>query len=58
MYHKTQEIGPVYISKYNKTRTIQANLLMITDGYGNCHYLAIKSMPALLRGLTSTHNGD
>ena len=31
---------------------------MITDGYGNWHYLAIKSIPALLRGLTSTHNGD
>ena len=31
---------------------------MITDGTGNWHYLAIKSIPALLRGVTSTHNGD
>ena len=31
---------------------------MITNGYGDWHYLAIKSIPALLRGLTSTHNGD
>ena len=31
---------------------------MTTDGYGNWHYSAIKSIPALLRGLTSTHNGD
>ena len=30
---------------------MHANLLMITDGYGNWHYLAIKSIPALLRGL-------
>ena len=31
---------------------------MTTDGYGNWHDLAIKSIPALLRGLTSTHNDD
>ena len=31
---------------------------MITDGKKNWHYLAIKSIPALLRGVTSTHNGD
>ena len=46
--HKTQEIRPAYISKHNKTRDMHANLLMITDGYGNWHYLAIKSIPALL----------
>ena len=56
--YKTQEIRPAYISKHNKTRYIQANLLMITDGNGNWHYLAIKSISALLSGLTSTHNGD
>ena len=56
--HKTQEIRPAYISKHKKTCNIHANLLMITDGYGNWHYLAIKSIPALLRELTSTHNGD
>ena len=43
--HKTQDIRPASISKHNKTRNIQANLLMITDGYGNWHYLAIKSIP-------------
>ena len=31
---------------------------MITDGCGNWHYLAIKSIPRLLRGITSTHDGD
>ena len=30
---------------------------MITDGK-KWHYLAVKSVPALLRGTTSNHNGD
>ena len=30
---------------------------MITDGK-KCHYLAIKSISALLRRITSNHNGD
>ena len=30
--YNTFEIRPCYISKHNKTRNIQANLLMITDG--------------------------
>ena len=29
--YKTKEILPSYISKHNKTRNIQANLLMITN---------------------------
>ena len=56
--YNTFEIRPCYISKHTKTRNIQANLLMITDGQKNWHYLAIKSIPALLRGVASTHNGD
>ena len=55
---KTKEIRQVYISKLNKTRNIHANLLMITNGTGNWHYLAIKSISGLLRGVTSKHNGD
>ena len=31
---------------------------MITDGTGNWHYLAVKSIPGLLRGIASNHNGD
>ena len=30
---------------------------MITDGTGNWHYLAIKSISGLLRGVTSNYNG-
>ena len=31
---------------------------MITDGDCNWHYLAVKSIYGLLRGITSNHNGD
>ena len=31
---------------------------MITDGIDTSHYLAIKRIPALLRDISSTHNGD
>ena len=48
----------MYISKYNYKRDNQVNLLMITDGAGNWHYLAVKSISRLLRGITSNHVGD
>ena len=31
---------------------------MITDGGENWHYLAVKSISALLKGITSNHKGD
>ena len=31
---------------------------MITDGASNWHYLAIKIISGLFRGITSNHNGD
>ena len=31
---------------------------MITDETNNWHYLAVKSISELLRGITSNHNGD
>ena len=31
---------------------------MITDETTNWHYLAIKNVSGLLRGITSNHNGD
>ena len=31
---------------------------MITDGDKNWHYLTVKSISKLLRGITSNHNGD
>ena len=56
--HNENKIRPVYISKFNKTREHHANLLMITEGKDKWHYITIKSIPALLRGVTSAHNGD
>ena len=56
-YNKEQ-IRHAYISKHNNERVTQVNLLMITDGTSNWHYLAVKSISGLLRGITSNHNGD
>ena len=53
-----KDIAPRYISKHNKTRDHKINLLMITDGKCTWHYIAIKSIPALLKGVSSKHNGD
>ena len=36
----------------------QVMLLMITDDSNRWHYLAVKDLPALLRGITSNHHGD
>ena len=55
--HNTKQIKQAYISKHNE-RDTHVNLLMITDGTGNWHYLAVKSISGLLRGITSNHNGD
>ena len=56
--YNTKQIRPAYISKYNYKRDNQVNLLMITDNNNNWHYLAVKSIPSLLRGITSNHVGD
>ena len=52
----TKQIKQAYISKYNDERDSQVNLLMITDVITNCHYLTIKNISGLLRGITSNHN--
>ena len=44
-------------SKHNLSRENQVILLMITDGK-KWHYLAVEGLSALLRGITSNHNGD
>ena len=56
--YNTKQIKQAYISKHNNERDTQVNLLMITDGTSNWHYLAGKSISGLLRGITSNHNGD
>ena len=55
--HNTKQIIHAYKSKYNDKRNDKIILLMITDGE-KWHYLAVKSLPALFRGITSNRNGD
>ena len=57
--NKENEIRPVFISRNNKTRNYHKNLLMISNEKGTIwHYTAMKSIPAILRGITSKINGD
>ena len=53
----TEKIRHAYKSKYNLNRENQVILLMITDGE-KWYYLAVKSLPALFRGITGNNNGD
>ena len=46
-----------YKSKYNLKREHQVILLMITDGE-KWHYLTVRRLSALLKGITSRHDGD
>ena len=55
--HNTKDIRHTYKSKFNLSREHQIVLLMINDGE-KWHYLCVKKLSALLRGLTSNHNGD
>ena len=57
MLHNTEKICHAYKSKYNLTRENQVSFLMITDGE-KWHYLAVKSLSALLRGVTGSNHGD
>ena len=52
--HNTKKIQLAYRSKNNLTCDKQIILLMITDGE-KWHYLVIKHLPGLLKGITSTH---
>ena len=55
--YNTQKIRHAYKSKYNKEHENQVILLMITDGK-KWHYLAVKKLSGLLRGITSNHKKD
>ena len=56
--HDKKEISLAYISKYNHERKNQVILLMITDNGENWHYLAVRSLSALVWGITSSNNCD
>ena len=53
----TKKIEIAYKSKYNLIRDNQIILLMISNGE-NWHYLVVKSLSGLLRGISSNHNSD
>ena len=55
--HNTRKIQVAYKSKQNLTCDKQVILLMITDGE-KWHYLVVKNLPGLLRGITSNHKED
>ena len=46
-----------YKSKHDLAREEQVILLMITNGE-NWHYLVVKNLPGLLKGITSNHKED
>ena len=53
----TKKVHIAYKSKHNLTRKKQAILLMISNGE-NWHYLVVKSLPGLIKGITSNHKED
>ena len=55
--YNTKKINIAYKSKNNLTREKQVILLMISNGQ-NWHYLVVKNLPGLLRGIASTHKED
>ena len=55
--HNTEKIRHAYKSKYNLEHENQVILLMMTDGK-KWYYLAVKSLSALFKGITSKQKGD
>ena len=55
--HNTKKVQLAYRSKDNLTCNKQITLLMITDGE-KWHYLVVKNLSGLLKGITSTHEKD
>ena len=59
LYVKQKIICPAYISKSNSNCEKQMILLMIpNEEKEGWHYLAVKKLSTLLRGITSKHHGD
>ena len=52
-----EQVRQAYISRFNSVRQRVVDLLIVEQG-GKKHYTAITRLSALLRGVTSTHDGD
>ena len=57
MYVKEKIIYPAYVSKHNSNRKKQVIVVMIRNGKIR-HYLEVKKLSALMRGIKSTSDGD
>ena len=57
MPNNTKQINIAYKFKNNLTQKRQIILLMISDGQ-KWHYLVVKNLSRLLRGITSNHKED
>ena len=55
--HNTKKIDIAYKSKHNLTREKEVILLMISNGE-KWHYLTVKNLSGLFRGIPSNHNAD
>ena len=58
LYIKEKETFPAYISKINSSCEKQIVLLMIPNQKKVWHYLAVKKLPTLLRGIKSKYRDD
>ena len=58
LYTNKEKIYPTYVSKNKPDREKQVILLMIPNSEGRRHYLAVKQLSALLRGVTSKNNSN
>lgn len=55
--HNTKKkINIIYKSDHNRKRKHQVILLMVTDNNNNWHYIAVKSISRLLKGISSNSN--
>ena len=57
VHHNTKKIQVAYKSRHNLTCDKQVILLMISNGE-NWHYIVVKNLPGLLKGITSSHKED
>ena len=57
--HSTKKkINIIKTSKYNNTRKHKVILLIISDEDNNWHYICVKNLKALCRGVFSNNHGD
>ena len=58
LYAKREKIYSAYVFKNNSNCEKQVILFMISNGEKLWHYLPVKKLSTLLRGITSKHHGD